>query len=918
MAEFVFTSPGVKFKEKELSYVVSSVGLTNLGLVGETMKGPAFEPVYITDKREFADRFGNQSVEKYSNGEIRYQLPYVANSFLNESNQLWVTRVLGLSGYDAGNAWAITMSAGVDPDTVAIDSTNPLPTTSFSGNTYMGVTLSSSLETEYTVFDGFIKTDTTFTGDKHTFVVDTINTDGTGTVSGTTETLVGSSYTEYENMVVAVLRSTGRVSDNVNAAPEQIFNTTRIEIINNDTLTDGGDLFGTFSIEVYGLDNTDTEVLKGTYDVSLNKNSSNYILNVFGTTPNNNKGVWVEWLTPNSIQYYDANGEEYDETILQGYSPYGFGITDTVITADTPEFSTAYKTNYKTPETPWVVSQVQGNTISRLFKLISISDGNSANREIKTSIANINPITFEFDIQVRDFNDTDDNPVILENYTRCNFNKASTNYIGKRIGTVDGEYGLVSEYVMVELSDEEKDGLFPAGFEGYWLNNFEPFGAIEPKLLYKSEYDENERVNKAYLGLSNLVAIDQNLFNFNGWVGNPSDDFVKSKGYHLDMNATGTYDDSGEFEVGAGAITNADDVLNEDSPYFNINTRKFTFVPAGGFDGWNIYRTRRSNTDLYRAGGIYDGVAPNETPMNDFQAWDMAITTYSNPEQVSINLFATPGINWADNTLLVRDTVEMLETDRTDSLYIIDSPDVNVPMTVNARERKPDVAAARDISGMLTAAGIDSNYACTYFPHIQIRDTFNNVNVYIPPTGEVVQAIAYNDNVKAPWWAPAGLNRGVTDAIKSKYKLSQEARNILAIGRINPLTDFVDVGTAIFGQKTLSTFDGPLKSINIRRLLLHAKVLISNVAIRLLFEQNDQTTIDEFKSKVDPLLANIKRERGLQEFAIKMDDSLNTPETRDRNELYGEIYLKPTPAVEKIGITFIVTPSGASFSDLGV
>ena len=246
---------------------------------------------------------------------------------------------------------------------------------------------------------------------------------------------------------------------------------------------------------------------------------------------------------------------------------------------------------------------------------------------------------------------------------------------------------------------------------------------------------------------------------------------------------------------------------------------------------------------------------------------------------------------------------------------MIDSPDVDIPLTVGGERQ--DVTAANDIIDLLETADIDTSYACTYFPWIQVRDTTNYVNVYIPPTGEVVKSMAYTDNTKFPWFAPAGLNRGVTDAKKSKYKLSLEARDILYNGKVNPLADFAEAGTAIFGQKTLlDDADSALNRINVRRLLLQIKVLISNIAIRLIFEQNDQATIDQFLQKATPILDTIKRERGLYEFQIKMDDSNNTPETRDRNELYGEIFLKPTRSVEFIGITFTITPSGASFEDV--
>ena len=115
MSEFIFTSPGIKFKERDLSFVVKNVGITTLGLVGETLKGPAFEPIPIADPSDFKTRFGGQSPEKFSNGVLKYQLPYVANSYLQESNQLYVTRVLGISGYNAGNAYMITLSADADP-----------------------------------------------------------------------------------------------------------------------------------------------------------------------------------------------------------------------------------------------------------------------------------------------------------------------------------------------------------------------------------------------------------------------------------------------------------------------------------------------------------------------------------------------------------------------------------------------------------------------------------------------------------------------------------------------------------------------------------------------------------------------------------------------------------------------------------
>jgi hypothetical protein len=914
MADFVFTSPGVKFRERDISFVSRSLSITTLGVVGETLKGPAFEPIYVQDKTEFEQRFGKQSIKKLSEGTLQYQLPYVANAYLSESNQLWVTRVLGLSGYNAGKAWAVTLNAGVDLSTTGATTSTLNTGVAFADFSYLGVALVDVNDTG-TSFSGFTKVGSTdFEGYMHSFTATTVNPDGTGTVDDLVTLITGSSYVEYENMVLAIIRSRGRVQDNANLPSSTLFNTTSLTITGNTTNIDTGDLFGQFTLVAASTASTEN------YVVSLNPNSSSFLSNVVGSeAKDKTTKIWVQSIFPDLIKKLDADG-------------LGYGVNTTLIDCNSSYF-TDYKTQFKTPETPWVVSQLKGNAIDRLFKFISISDGDAANQEIKISIVNVNPITLEFDVIIRDFYDTDDKVSILESFTRCSLIQGTTNYIAQRIGTSDGEYSLKSKYVMLEMSASINVEDFPAGFEGYAFNNYaisatsttSGEAGVTPKVFYKTSYNDDEKIKKVYLGVSEKgydgsgligTGINQNFFNFTGIGG-----FVYSKGFHLDSGVTSTYNGF-DFEVGAGDFQTVDDILDVNNPYYDINTRKFTLVPNGGFDGWDVNRgvngASRSYGDLYRANGIYDGVSPNTPPSNDFQAWETAINTFSNPEEVTINIFATPGINWSDQNILVKEAIDMIETERTDTLYVIDSPDVNIAMTIGDGG-KADVIASQDIVDLMDTAEIDSNYACTYFPWIQIRDNVNNVNIYIPPTGEVLKAMAFTDNNKFPWFAPAGLSRGVTDAIKSKYKLSLDARDVLYEGRINPIADFADVGTAIFGQKTLQVRDSLLTKINVRRLLLQVKVLISNIAVRLLFEQNDQTTIDQFLQKTTPLLDSIKRERGLIDFRVSMglDSDGNSPESRDRGELYGNIRLKPSVSLEYVGLTFTITPSGASFEDVG-
>jgi hypothetical protein len=893
---FKFVSPSVQFKEVDLTTVQKSAGITKLGIVGEFPKGPAFEPVKIADKNELRTRFGDLNTEVLG-GQPRFQASYVANAFLEESKELYVTKVLGLSGYDAGKGWALTLSAGVNLSTTA--TTNTITTTTgvpFTNNTFNGETIDTLNQTGQ-IFTGFTKASGSFRGYIQAYTATTI-TGSSGTLRVKSTLVTGTSYTEYENMVLAIIRSRADVADVDNGNPVTTFKATTLTVLNNITDDGAGDFFGTFTLRANnGVTNED-------YVVSLNPDSRDYIVNVIGNSPRGgNARIYVEAVYPDLIKKLDGDSLAY-------------GVNNTPVILNHNIYKD-YKSTYTTPETPYVVSELRGNSVARLFKFISISDGDAANREIKISFENINPTTKEFDVIVRDFNDTDDRPFVLESFRRCTMRKSLNNYIGKRIGTLTRDFSKKSKFVCLELAENAPEDAFPAGFEGYEFRSFasgytSAANIKQPKLFYKKSYTQLEKPKKVYLGISEKgydgtgtkgTSFNADLFKFYGAVATG---FTKTKGFHMDSGATGTYVDGnvtiGQFEAGADSFKTSGDITDSANAYFNAATRKFTFVPYGGFDGWNEHRITRTNGDLYALGQAFDGVAANATTAtNDYQAWLQAMEEFRNTEKTMINLFVTPGINWSDNLSLVREGIDLVE-ERADSLYIIDSPRLLG-------------STPEDVVDLLETADIDTSYGATYYPWIQVSDAVNNKNVMLPPTLEVVKSIAYNDNVAFPWYAPAGLTRGVTDAADVDETFSLPNRDILYEGRINPMAKFNGTGVAIFGQKTLQIKESALDRINVRRLIIELKVLITNIANRLLFDQNDQATIDQFLTKVNPLLDTVKRERGLQEFKVVMDSTNNSPETRDRNELYGKIMIKPTRSVEYIGLEFNISPSGASFAD---
>ena len=254
----------------------------------------------------------------------------------------------------------------------------------------------------------------------------------------------------------------------------------------------------------------------------------------------------------------------------------------------------------------------------------------------------------------------------------------------------------------------------------------------------------------------------------------------------------------------------------------------------------------------------------------------------------------------------------MVEQDRADSVYICTTPDYQM-FTPSLGNFDTDFIYPEEAVDNLEDTGIDSNYTATYYPWILTRDTVNNTQIYLPPTGEVVRNLALTDNIAFPWFASAGYTRGLVNSVKARKKLTQEDRDTLYQGRLNPIATFSDVGTVIWGNKTLQVKESALDRINVRRLLLQARKLISAVAVRLLFEQNDEQVRQEFLDSVNPILDSIRRDRGLIDFRVTVS---NTPEDLDSNTLTGKIYLKPTRALEFIDIEFLITPTGASFEDI--
>jgi uncharacterized protein len=173
---------------------------------------------------------------------------------------------------------------------------------------------------------------------------------------------------------------------------------------------------------------------------------------------------------------------------------------------------------------------------------------------------------------------------------------------------------------------------------------------------------------------------------------------------------------------------------------------------------------------------------------------------------------------------------------------------------------------------------------------------------------------AFNDKIAAPWFAPAGINRGVlSNVIQAERYLTQGNRDTLYESNVNSIATFPNTGVVVFGQKTLQKKKSALDRVNVRRLLIELKNYISQIADSLVFEQNNLITRNNFLSQVNPYLSSIQQQQGLTDFRVIMDESNNTPNVVDNNQLVGQIYLQPTKTVEFIILDFNILPTGATF-----
>ena len=303
--------------------------------------------------------------------------------------------------------------------------------------------------------------------------------------------------------------------------------------------------------------------------------------------------------------------------------------------------------------------------------------------------------------------------------------------------------------------------------------------------------------------------------------------------------------------------------------------------------------------DVKGGANFYENINNTDTQGLTSGNYTNMVNLLSNKDDYSFNTLLTPGLlnSAATHTGVISSIITNTQL-RGDNIYVVDMVGY-------------DGTLAEAVTQTQTR---DNSYAATYWPWLRIQDPETGKRVWVPASTMIGGVYAHTDKVAAPWFAPAGINRGgLGSVLRAKNKLSQLNRDELYTNNINPIATFPRKGIVVFGQKTLQKDASALDRVNVRRLLIELKSFIGQTADTLVFEQNSITTRNKFLATVNPYLENIKQKQGLYAFKVIMDDSLNTPDVIDRNQLVGQIYIQPTRTAEFISLDFILLPTGAEF-----
>ena len=360
----------------------------------------------------------------------------------------------------------------------------------------------------------------------------------------------------------------------------------------------------------------------------------------------------------------------------------------------------------------------------------------------------------------------------------------------------------------------------------------------------------------------------------------------------------------------AGAIT-ITTMSGTDGLLSTFGVRQFVAPFFGGTDGVDI-----TLTDPFSSAVVLDVGGANENNSYAYYSVKKMMDIAKEEEIVKYDVISMPGlVNDSLRFDLVNNTAK-----RGDALAIIDMDSGFKAKFENSGTKT--LGTSTSAISDAKAQDFDTSYAATYYPPVRLAMSEGGIEVPASVAGIGVLAQSDGAEGSAPWFAPAGFNRGGIKKLggnqgprisKAIENLNKADRDKLYEVNINPIANFPGEGTVVFGQKTLQQTASALDRINVRRLMIYLKKKVGAVARQILFDNNVQATWNRFIASVDPILLDVKSRFGITEYKLVLDEKTTTPDLIDRNIMYAKVFVKPARAIEFIAIDFIITRTGIEF-----
>jgi hypothetical protein len=482
--------------------------------------------------------------------------------------------------------------------------------------------------------------------------------------------------------------------------------------------------------------------------------------------------------------------------------------------------------------------------------------------------------------------------VVTGSFTSATSSLMPTGSGGPTTGLSPFVLETISEGIIMNSTSTEILGSLPSGSSDNVRWEIPTVNTASGTFALLIRRGDDNNVQKVVLESYNNLSLDPYSSNYISKVIGDVNFNLVSDGSDFFIQQTGSYSNISKYVRVRQVNFNTPKYFDNNGIAKAAFTGSLPAVSSGSFGS-----ATGSNIPTGRAANFYNNVNATDSQGLSGSNYNNAIALLSNVDEYKYNVISIPGLlastHATQTTALVNNTIG-----RGDAIAIIDLVGYN--SQVNAVINQ--------------ASGFDSSYAATYWPWLQTIDPNTGEAVWVPASTMIPGVYAFTDASSDPWFAPAGITRGALgQVIRAERKLTAGNRDDIYEANVNPIATFPGSGVTVFGQKTLQKRASALDRVNVRRLLIALKGFIGQVAEGLVFEQNTAATRNNFLSQVNPYLESVQQRQGLYAFKVVMDETNNTPDVVDRNELVGQIFLQPTRTAEFIVLDFNVLPTGAVF-----